>query len=395
MLLLNWLRRLLGLGPAAGSEPRQSTRTRRPSRGQRAQQPRARAEAGPARPRRKGGQKRRSRPDDANSVQAPLPSTARASITDIAIQRAHERLNGIGNLDDESRLSVVLEGSDQDLMWNIERRIERGKFQLPQLPSTSMAAIEMTNAPSTDIADLSGLISADPLLCSELLKTANSVLYAAHIPAETLHEAIMRVGMRTLRSLIFSVSMRGVILKGHGLNEYAEEVWRQALSIGAISRAIAPELRMEPEKAFMIGLLQDIGKVALLTMLREEVRTRGEVNPALVGKIFHKYHERAGAAMGKTWRLPPEIASVAGCHHRWADNEDFKESAALASLAHQLDLYLSLGDTDRFYELAHSEILEYLEVPADTRGRILKLAHEAFDLAQEQHTTEKARSAGS
>ena len=58
--------------------------------------------------------------------------------------------------------------------------------------------------------------------------------------------------------------MRGAILKGHLLGEYAEEVWRQALSVAGIARAIAPELGIEAEHAFMLGLLQDVGKVALL-----------------------------------------------------------------------------------------------------------------------------------
>ena len=335
----------------------------------------------------------------ADSVRPALPSrdasprgTSSQSLADIAISRAQERMSQVGHLDDEANLAVVLEGADEDLMFSIERRIQRGKFQLPQLPSTSMAAIEMTNQSSTDIAELSTMISSDPLLCSELLKTANSVLYAAHVPAETLHEAIMRVGMRTLRSLIFSVSMRGVILKGHGLNEYAEEVWRQALSIAAISRAIAKECRFEPEKAFMVGLLQDVGKIALLTMLRDEVRNRGEVNPALVGRLFHKYHERAGQAMGTAWRLPAELISVAGCHHDFRANEDYPESAAFACLAHKLDLFLSLGDEDAFRELIRSDMMDVLKVQHEGRIRILQLAQEAYDTAGQAVSEESAAS---
>jgi len=363
MHILTWLKRLFGLEaparPKAKAQPR-----RRPS--------------APAAPRHKAGGGRQAAP--------ALPSpAASASFTEVAIARAQKRLSGVGHLDDEAKLTVVLEGADEDLMWRIERRIENGRFQLPQLPSTSMAAIELTNQPTTEITELSELISADPLLCSELLKTANSVLYAAHVPAETLHEAIMRVGMRRLRSLIFSVSMRGVILRGHGLNEYAEEVWRQALSVGAIARAIAREVRVEPEKAFMLGLLQDIGKVALLTMLREEVSDRGGVNPAIVGRLFHGFHERAGAAMGKAWRLPAELTSIAGCHHDFSLNTDFPESAALASLAHRLDLYLSLGDNEHYHELASSEMMEFLHVPAEARRRILHLAQDAFEEAHEHH----------
>lgn len=374
MRILAWLRWLLGLGPS--TSPVEPTNQRRAS--------------GHERP----SALRPERAPIATDLFAPKPAlpseTSHENLTDLAIQRATGRAQGVGHLDDEGKISVVLEGADEDLLWNIERRIERGRFQLPQLPSTSVAAIELTNHPSADIVELSQMISADPLLCSELLKTANSVLYAAEVPAETLHDAIMRIGMRALRQLIFSVSMRGVILRGHGLSEYAEEVWRQALSLGAIARAIAKELRTEPDKAFMLGLLQDIGKVALLTMLREEVHDRATVTPALVGRMFHRFHERAGAAMATAWRLPAELASVAGCHHDYKANQDFPQAAALASLAHQLDLYLSLGDAERYRALARGEIMDFLGVPAQARGRILVLAKDAFDKAHAEHAAQAA-----
>ena len=379
MRLLARLRRLLGIGPP--------TRPEKPPIKRHAG---GRGRASAARPPRPAVAAQSSTPAPTPAPEPALPAEPdfEQSLTDLAIHRAAERTRGVGHLDDEEKVSVILEGADEDLLWNIERKIERGRFQLPQLPSTSVAAIELTNHPSADIIELSQMISTDPLLCSELLKTANSVLYAAEIPAETLHDAIMRIGMRALRSLIFSVSMRGVILRGHGLSEYAEEVWRQALSLAAIARAIAREVRVEPDKAFMLGLLQDIGKIALLTMLREEVRERSEVNPALVGRMFHRFHERAGAAMAKAWRLPAELTSVAGCHHAYASNQDFPQAAALASLAHQLDLYLSLGDAERYRALARSEIMDHLGVPPAGRARILVLAKEAFDKALAEHAAQ-------
>jgi len=370
MRILAWLRWLLGLGPS--TSPVEPPIERHASERERA----------PA--------LRQQHPPITTGLFEPKPAlpadTFQDSLTDLAIGNASR--SGIGHLDDEGKISVVLVGADEDLLWNIERRIERGRFQLPQLPSTSMAAIELTNHPSADIVELSQMISSDPLLCSELLKMANSARYAAEVPAETLHDAIMRIGMRTLRSMIFSVSMRGVILRGHGLSESAEEVWRQALSLAAIARAIAKEVRTDPDKAFMLGLLQDIGKVALLTMLREEIRERSDVNPALVGRMFHRFHERAGAAMATAWRLPAELASVAGCHHDYKANQEFPQSAAVANLVHQLDLYLSLGDGERFRALARSDMLDFLGVPAPARGRILVLAKEAFDKAHAEHVAQ-------
>jgi HD-like signal output (HDOD) protein len=306
----------------------------------------------------------------------PLPSEPPAAVTGTPAARP---ASGVGNLDRDEHVTVVLECAEEDLLWNIGRRIERGDLDLPQLPSTSLAAIEMTRQPAADVAELVELISSDPLLCSELLKTANSALYAARIPADTLYDAVMRLGLRALRSMIFSVSVRGVILKGNGLREYAEEVWRQALSVAGVARAISGEARLDREHAFMVGLLQDIGKVSLLAMVRDEVERTSDITPALVGRVFHTFHEKAGSAMAKTWKLSPELVAVAGGHHDYASNEEHGRTAAFAFLAHQLDLYQSLQDESGFHALVDSDVMEYLQFEDDARRRVVDHARRAYE----------------
>jgi putative nucleotidyltransferase with HDIG domain len=348
MRLRDWLRRLLGLGPPRSHRSPRTTATAPVERRAAPRPPVPPDELPPEL-------------EDSALLEAALPVAA-----------------AVGDLDRQEHITAVLGSEQDDLTWALRQRIEKGRFRVPQLPSTSIAAIHATNDPGADVGQLVELISTDPLLCSELLKTANSVLYATHVPAESLHDAVMRIGLRALRSLVFTASMRGAILKGHLLAEYAEEVWRQALSVAGIARAIAPELRVDPEHAFMLGLLQDIGKVALLTMLREEVRHTSEITPAVVGQVFKSTHELAGAAMAGAWKLSPELASVAGCHHAYTANPDYPRPAAIAFLAHQLDLYLSLGDEEGFRDLTRSGVMDFLEVPGPARWRIIDRARAAY-----------------
>ena len=220
----------------------------------------------------------------------------------------------------------------------------------------------------------------DPVLSSELLRTSNSVVYASEEPVDTLHAAVVRIGLRALRSLIFSVSMRGTILRSGILSEYAEDVWRQSYSVAMTAREIAPQIGVDPEKAFLLGLLQDIGKIALLAMLSKEVKNPRECTPELVGHVFQVYHQVAGAAMARKWKLPPEFISVAGCHHDWSQNTEFGRSAAMANLAHRIDLALSLGDAELWASLANLPALHFLVPQEDARQRLL--AH-----AQASHAT--------
>jgi HD-like signal output (HDOD) protein len=309
-----------------------------------------------------------------NDVGAPLPSGAPADVP-----RPGEHTPALRrDYEEHSRAEASLPERERRLLENIAKRIEAGDFELPQLPSTSLAVIDMTSRSATEMSDIVQTIESDPVLSSELLKTANSVLYAGAEPVDTIAQSVMRIGMRNLRTLMFSISMRSAVLRDKRLSTYAEEVWRQSFSMASIARAIAKPLGVEPDRAFLQGLLADIGKVSLLAMLRRELQKNTEVSQTLVGRVFYLYHETAGARLAKVWRLPEEIQSVIGCHHHFEKNEHNPQEAALVCLANRLDLLLVRGDENEYRNAIHAPEMDYLEINVDQRRVVLEAARGAF-----------------
>jgi putative nucleotidyltransferase with HDIG domain len=302
------------------------------------------------------------------------------------LERMHKLTTRVGNLDRDENLQGQLEVRSQELMKRLEVRIEQGDFEIPRLPPTSLLALEMANRPSVEIKQLVETIERDPLLTSEMLRIANSALYSTANPAATLQQAILRLGLRSVRGVVFSASMKSSILNGRGLSDYSEEVWRQAQSVARIARAIAPPLGFDPEQGHMIGLLHDIGKVALLGLLQRELAGPGDATPAIVGRAFHKYHERAGEVMAREWKLPDDLAAIAGRHHEFASNESEPRGAALAYLAHQLDLRLSLDDESGLREVVHSPAFDVLGAPEAVRFDVVDRARRAW-INQEEAVT--------
>lgn len=281
-------------------------------------------------------------------------------------------------LDGRDHHSATLTAKENQVLTAVARRVEAGELELPHLAATSMSAMEMTSKNSANVADIVELIAHDAVLSSEMLRVANSALYAGHHPCTTLRDAVVRMGMRATRSMIMSVSMRTMLLRDKQLSNIATEVWRQSQSAAQIARAIAPSLNMDPERAFLIGLLHDIGKVALLETVRREVRGRFEVRPCLLGRVFFLQHERAGERIAREWKLPDELVSVAGLHHHFERNMEYPQSAALARLAHTLDLVLSIGGVGEAVRLESLPEFDYLEVPLDDRAEILEIVCETY-----------------
>ena len=291
-------------------------------------------------------------------------------------------LKGVGNLD--RRIRGTLEQREIRILDAVGRRVEAGDYDLPNLPSTSALVLDMSANPSVDINDMSKAIEEDPVLSSELLKTANSVMYGGLMKADTLHQAVVRLGVRNLRGLIFALSMKSVISRSRGLLAYAEEVWRQSLSVAFISRRLAWVAKEEREKAFLMGLLHNIGKVALIDLMGNVVDNRTQITRSVIGRVFQKYHERTGADMARAWNLPEEVASVAGCHHDYMANEEHPRGAALVSLAQKMDLFLTLGARRDYFDLRTSEEVVFLAMERADVYRVFDTClQEYFDRADQ------------
>lgn len=273
---------------------------------------------------------------------------------------------------------------EREAVWldAIERRVVAGDFDLPQLPSTTLAVVELAADPDAAAARLAALVERDPVLSSELLKTANSVLFSGTAPAQTLQQAVVRLGARQLRGLAFALQMKRVVSRAKGLTAYADSFWRQATSMAKLAREVAAAARLDEDEAFLVGLLHDIGKVPLLDLIAREVNQRSDVSRALVGRVFAKFHEQVGSQLATRWSLPFDLAKVAGCHHDFAANTASPRFAALASLVHGLDLQLALGSEPSFYELRQRPEFEVLGIAPEARGVLLKACVAAFQAAQ-------------
>lgn len=286
------------------------------------------------------------------------------------------RHDGLGNLD-AARITPIRK-RDSELMDRIAVRIETRDFSLPKLPSTHMTVMDLAANPKVQVEDIVQALSRDLVLSSEILKTSNSVLMGAHTPADTLHDAVMRLGMRSLRSMILSMSMRGALLRDPAIELYAKEVWRQSTSVAKLARVIGTAIKIDPEHAFLLGLMHDIGKVALLAILAEEISSTHQLSSALIGDAFRRFHEQAGVAMAESWQLTEELISVAGCHHNIRTNKDHPRAAALVCLAHKMDLFLTMGSEDGFQSLMDSDEMEFLELSHEARVRLLTRAELEF-----------------
>jgi HD-like signal output (HDOD) protein len=196
----------------------------------------------------------------------------------------------------------------------------------PTLESVCAAALKLPCAPSllprlslalqsdtSSSADIERLISLDPSLAAATLRLANSAAVASHGNVATVEEAVFRLGAKEIyRLAALALVGRWESTLGPGLRWTAGDFSRHALCTAIAGEVLAGSSeQIDPQVIYTIGLVCDLGKLALAHGCRElypAVRARAEETKCTWEEaeraIFGYHHADAGVRLLKAWNFP-------------------------------------------------------------------------------------------
>jgi diguanylate cyclase (GGDEF)-like protein len=182
--------------------------------------------------------------------------------------------------------------------------------RLPSPSGTALLIMQLVQKDTTSVQQLSELVKVDPALTSRILSFANSAAFGARRPIAAVNDAVMMMGMQSVRNFALSLSLvsnnRGSHCPGFDYDTY----WAQALAMAvAIAGITARERTATPEEAFTLGLLSDIGRLALATawsdIYGECIRSaQGDALLQLERERFATDHKELTLMLLLDWGLP-------------------------------------------------------------------------------------------
>ncbi len=196
--------------------------------------------------------------------------------------------------------------------------------EIPALPTNASSILQKIQNHEIPLTDIAKEIQTDPILTSNILKLANSAYFAGPKRISTVKEAIVMLGVNRVYQIIIASAIFPLALKPlKGYDLPAGELVRHLVGTAVISELLGKELNVIlPPYTFTVGLLHDIGKIALGTFLEAEVKLIIEkaYNEKMSFEQAEKEvlgidHAEAGAFLMKEWHFPDNLIIPVLYHH--------------------------------------------------------------------------------
>ena len=221
---------------------------------------------------------------------------------------------------------------------------------MPAIPVTLRPLLRCLDQPAehVDMNRIVELVSYDKSIAAQCIRMANSALFSRSAPAETIRSAVMSLGMWRVRDLLFSNSLSQVIPANRWIVD-PSVFWRHSLGCALVSRKFAELIGyQDAEKAYLAGLLHDIGVLVNCMVVPEEFRKTiekasseqiplDEAEQATLGFT----HCDSGRILAEAWKIPLDLVDVIELHHGIGDPN---RGGPLVAIVHLSDLLCRLRD---------------------------------------------------
>ncbi len=194
---------------------------------------------------------------------------------------------------------------------------------LPSLPAVAVRVLDLIRQENVAVSEIAETIAQDPVLSAKILKVVNSPLFGVANNISSLPQAMVVLGLRTLKVMVLSFSLVAELANLRDENFDHELFWRRSVTT-AVSSSLLAE-RCDPsvqDEAFAAGLLADLGILAANQCARSDYqpvlkRYREGSCPLqeVEGRHLGVTHAEMSAGLLEGWQLPDPLILAARHHH--------------------------------------------------------------------------------
>ncbi len=222
----------------------------------------------------------------------------------------------------QSAFTIPFNIQSVDVKTQIQNQIVDTVDELPSLPEYINELEALCAKKDVSIMELAEKVSIDPSLAASVLRLSNSGGFITARRIESLHDAIMIIGLKNLKAMLVTIGARR-ILDEH----FAEfkDVWKHCNKTAFYARLIAEKFRLNSisDRVYLASLLHDLGKIVLLSTdaklvqqiaeiaVKRKIRTSTVIEEVSIGIS----HSSIGRMIAEKWKLSSYIVEAIAYHH--------------------------------------------------------------------------------
>jgi HD-like signal output (HDOD) protein len=205
---------------------------------------------------------------------------------------------------------------------------EDPSYRPPPLPDVAMQLLALSNKADARAADVVRLLEQDEMLAASVMRLISSPIYSSRSKITSLQEAVVRLGFKVVRDMVFEVTLRSGVFDVEEYAQTIQQVQRHSTVTAYIARIVCNKARIDGDVAFLCGLLHDTGFAGLLFAI---THFEGAESPPLdqLWAEVDALHERASGILATLWGLPDGVSDIVGHHHHLHTGEFSKVAAAI------------------------------------------------------------------
>ena len=196
---------------------------------------------------------------------------------------------------------------------------------LPSLPSIYSEIIDEMRSEDPSIKKVGDIISQDPSMTAKILQVVNSVFFGLSRKISSAQEAVMLLGLETIKALVLSVKIFAEFSQKKFSWFNIDQLFNHSMSVSTHAKTIIKNEKLGAELinySLMAGLLHDLGKLILATNFQEpykEVISRAKESDRHLWELeydaFGTSHAEIGAYLMGLWNLETPIIEAIAFHH--------------------------------------------------------------------------------
>jgi HD-like signal output (HDOD) protein len=241
-------------------------------------------------------------------------------------------------------MSASIKPANDHVERILNAAIAEDSLELPPPPQIASEVMRLTRgdaaageAGDSSAQELAQLIQRDIALAGQVMRVANSALYARRTPVVTLPQAIAWLGIREIRNIAFAVAVQGQVFNSSYFRNEMAELWRESVITALFAQEIARLKRRNVESAYLCGLLHRVGMAVMLSRVGSAV-VKNKVTPEAgqVLQLAARHEARVGTLLAISWSLPPAVAAAISHWSNPPDAEMNRTEVMEVALARQI-----------------------------------------------------------